>query len=76
MLFVAIVTETEVEEGLLKAEDSIARQAIWLRRNIEDIDQQESSDELSRYTGERTHTNMYYQLYEPHCGKTGLNACA
>ncbi|XP_052260576.1 uncharacterized protein LOC127864730 [Dreissena polymorpha] len=43
------MTETEVEEGLLKAEDSIARQAIWLRRNIEDIGRQESSYELSSY---------------------------
>ncbi|KAH3785951.1 hypothetical protein DPMN_164047 [Dreissena polymorpha] len=64
-MFVAIVTEAEVEEGLLKAEDSIARQAIWLRRNIEDIDRQESSYALSRYTGERMRTNMYYKVYEP-----------
>ncbi|KAH3895797.1 hypothetical protein DPMN_019963 [Dreissena polymorpha] len=48
--YIISVTETEVEEGLLKAEDFIARQAIWLRRNIEDIDRQESSWELSRYT--------------------------
>ncbi|KAH3785932.1 hypothetical protein DPMN_164028, partial [Dreissena polymorpha] len=48
--YIISVTETEVEEGLLKAEDSIARQAIWLRRNIEDIDRQESSYALSRYT--------------------------
>ncbi|KAH3692060.1 hypothetical protein DPMN_194937 [Dreissena polymorpha] len=48
--YIISVTETEVEEGLLKAEDSIARQAIWLRRNIEDIDCQESSYALSRFT--------------------------
>ncbi|KAH3832819.1 hypothetical protein DPMN_106116 [Dreissena polymorpha] len=48
--YIISVTEAEVEEGLLKAEDSIARQAIWLRRNIEDIDRQESSYALSRYT--------------------------
>ncbi|KAH3785449.1 hypothetical protein DPMN_163539 [Dreissena polymorpha] len=57
--YIISVTETEVDEGLLKAEDSIARQAIWLRRNIEDIDCQESSYALSRFTGERMRKIIY-----------------
>ena len=49
-LFV-LVTETEVHFGL-SAMDEPEVEGLWLRRTIEDIDQQESSYILSRYKGE------------------------
>ena len=44
------VTENEVHEGLLKHEGAEER-SIWLKRNIDDIEKQESSVILSKYIG-------------------------
>jgi len=52
------VTETEVQEGILKVGD-VTDTTVWLRRTIEDIDQQENSYALSRYMG----TSIFLQIH-------------
>lgn len=44
-----VVTETETEEGLKPKEAE--KHVLWLNRNIEDIEKQESSYTLSRFIG-------------------------
>ncbi|KAL4232336.1 hypothetical protein ACF0H5_009907 [Mactra antiquata] len=47
--YIMSVTETEVQEGVLKVNNINDNKCIWLKRNIEDITQQESSYALSRF---------------------------
>ena len=44
------VTETEVVDGILKIKDP-EKHCLWLKRNIKDIEKQESNFLLSRYIG-------------------------
>ncbi|WAR22531.1 NWD1-like protein [Mya arenaria] len=47
--FIMSVTETEVEEGLLTATGDAVKCALWLKRDIDDIENQEKNYALSRY---------------------------
>ncbi|XP_053395163.1 uncharacterized protein LOC123524131 isoform X2 [Mercenaria mercenaria] len=53
--YIRSVTETEIFNGILKTEGS-AHTSIWLKRTIEDIENQECTYQLSRYI-ECTHNN-------------------
>ena len=44
------MTETEVREGLVNIEDQ-DKHCLWLKRDIDNIEQQESNYALSRYIG-------------------------
>ena len=44
------VTETEVEGGILKCKNP-EKHCLWLKRNIQDIEKQDSNFLLSRYIG-------------------------
>ena len=45
------VTETEVTDGILNIKEP-EKHCLWLRRNIKDIEKQDSNFLLSRYIGE------------------------
>ena len=44
------VTETEVRDGLVDIEDQ-EKHCLWLKRDIDDIENQEKNYQLSRYIG-------------------------
>ena len=45
------VTETEVQHGLLEPGTHTENSAIWLKREIDDIDKLENNYAVSRYKG-------------------------
>lgn len=50
MLKLFSVTETEVQEGILRVPNA-DQTTLWLKRNIENIEQQSSNYALSRFMG-------------------------
>ena len=51
MLFsICLVTETEIRNGIVNVENP-DQHCLWMKRNIDDIEVQEASRDLSRYMG-------------------------
>ena len=48
---ICLVTETEIRNGIVNVENP-DQHCLWMKRNIDDIEVQEASRELSRYMGE------------------------
>ena len=48
------MTETEIRDGLVNVEDQ-DKHCLWLKRDIDDIEEQHESYALSRYIGKVKH---------------------
>ena len=47
---ICLVTETEIRNGIVNVENP-DQHCLWMKRNIDDIEIQEASRDLSRYMG-------------------------
>jgi len=56
------VTETEVQHGLLEPGTHTENSAIWLKREIDDIDKLENNYAVSRYKGTYYKTNCVFYI--------------